>query len=566
MSMRLVPSARGGSPVRGPSGMPTQPAQQVAWAKPFAKRHTIGTNPPPRMIAPQPGIEQRKECSGTPPHLEPMPTMSTVSTMSNMSSASSVPSTQSLHADSTPPHLTPQRSPERQPMFRKSISMTQLERPIADQHACASPFTCSATESQACLGTTLADVCANPTSFAHVLTSTQPSDQRSANTDGSILSRSISSPSMRSVPRVENCAERQVHSPAEAYDAREIFAAINQLKLEQEAQLEKVKHQLEKKFLVLKETLDGNVQLATTTASVVDDLSDRFSQLAGAFHNNSEKADVHSILGLVHQTQRELIRLSQDLATDRILRLGRSQIEVPPELTNMMPGAPMNNAKQFGEPGPSEYQGIGEETVASSRFQDLLNAQIAAHAELNNDQMSDMCNEVIDKMRSLNSARRFEPSGTHESEITCASDMYTNGEYASSGGLADIGNMMQQSIQRVELAFGKAKGLGFGDSIEPNGKQTDGGECVQPASQDTAMLCGQQWQGHVPQQQQQQQQQQPNQQLQPQDLQSTQSSHQLPAQPQVQQQRCSSTRGKPTIETIPEEPGDEALADRVGSQ
>jgi len=534
--------------------VPVHPARPAACAKRTIARHTIGTSSPSGSM----------KC-----HRSPI---------------SSKVSTPPLHRDSTP------RSPERQPVFRKSASMTQLDRPFADQYVCPSPVTCGRTGSTVSLVTTLTDMCVNQkradrapwaqdVNFTHVLNSTQVNDLVSTNSDASMpmVVRSMSSPSTRQVAGVDNNAEMQVQNPNEATCIRALVAATRQLKLDQESQLDMVKRQLENKFSELKETLDENVKLATTTASVVGDLSDRLAALSNACqnrsehsdvhsilgmvhqtqkevtrlseelaadnarHNISEKFDVHSIFGMVHQTQREVTRLSEELAADRILRLGRSQIKVPPEMTDMMQGAPLNKATQTEEHRPSNFQCHGE-TIPTSQSEYLLTWQVAAHTHatgLNNDKVSDVCKEVIDKIRSTNSGCRSIPSGTNKPETTCVSDMYANGRCESSGDPLDIDDPIQQSIQRVWSAFSKAQGLGNRDSFEQQHPQNS-----QPRQRPLL---------------------QEQQQLQSNEVQSTQPAHDVLAQPQVQQPRCKASRGKPTCETIPEEPGDEALPELSGA-
>jgi len=553
MGLPDLPSGCGASPAGVLSGVPVQPARPAACAKRNIAAHTIGTSSP------------------------------SVPTKFHRSPISSRISTPPPHRDSTT------CSPERQRAFRNSASMTQLDRPIADEYVFPSPVTCGRIGSKVSLVTTFADICENQkradrapwaqdVNSTHVLNSTQANNLVSTNSDASMLMvvRSMSSPSTRQVAGVDNSPETQVQNPDEATCIRALVAAMKQLKLDQESQLDIAKRQMENKFSELKETLDENVQLATTTASVVGDLSDRLAVLSNdrhnrseksdvhsilgmvhqmlrevtrlsedlaadnACHNRSEKFDVHSILGVVHQTQREVTRLSEELAADRILRLGRSQIEVPPEMTDMMQRAPLNKATQNEEPRSSDYQCNGE-TIPTSQSEYLFTSQVAAHTHatgLNNDQIRDVFKDVIDKIRSTNSVCRSIPSGTRQPETTCVSDMCTNGRCESSGDPSDIDNPIQQSIQRVLRAFSKANGLENRDSLEQQNPQNS-------QQRQRLLLQEQQWL---------------QQQLQSNEVQSTHPAHDLLAQPQVQQQqRCKASRGKSTCETIPEEPGDEAL-------
>jgi len=223
------------------------------------------------------------------------------------------------------------------------------------------------------------------------------------------------------------------------------------------------------------------------------------------------------------------------------LRLGRSQIKVPPEMTDMMQGAPLNKATQTEEHRPSNFQ-CNRETIPTSQSEYLLTWQVAAHTHatgFNNDKVSDVCKEVIDKIRSTNSGCRSIPRGTNKPETTCVSDMYANGRCESSGDPLDIDDPIQQSIQRVWSAFSKAQGLGNRDSFEQQHPQNS-----QPRQRPLL---------------------QEQQQLQSNEVQSTQPAHDVLAQPQVQQPRCKASRGKPTCETIPEEPGDEALPELSGA-
>jgi len=349
----------------------------------------------------------------------------------------------------------------------RSVSTTQLSRPIADRLVQSSSSACGEADPHATPGTGLADDCnsqvldgqVSSVPYIHprnLSSSAYINVPQSVETPG-ILAHSINA-SPKLIPAEEIHTTCCPDSADSTTDAHAMFVGMDKLKLELHDQLKQVKAQFEKRLAELKTTLHANVQLATTTAGVVDTLSDHLSHLSTAYKEKLENVDIHFMMEIVEKTQKDVLQLSEEIAVQRTWIHDWKEGRLLPVSTDTIKEAFKKYSQHHADGNHSEDQSLKNKAnslqagrTKSSNEHLALKGDASGHLqqECQGIQINHVCTEMID-------------TDTCQLE-TCKSQDAARG----------MSKKLQQTIKRVENAFDKASGIVCREKLDINTTEMD---------------------------------------------------------------------------------------------